>query len=91
MPTVDPNTLMVTLVSPPAKAVGALLKSASLTAMVPNRISRKPMVPAVASACRTALGAFRRGSSVSSASEPALSKPYITYSGMMAPTSRAPR
>ena len=54
------------------------LNSASLTAMVPNRISRKPIVPAVASACSTARGALRRGSSVSSASDPAVSKPYIT-------------
>ena len=36
------------------------------------------MVPAVASAWRTARGARRRGSSVSSASDPAVSKPYMT-------------
>ena len=49
------------------------------------------MVPAVASAWMIARGARLRGSSVSSASEPAESKPYITYSGMIAPTSSAPR
>ena len=38
-----------------------------------------------------ALGAVRRGSAVSSASEPALSKPYITYSGMIAPSRSAPK
>ena len=88
MPHVEPSTSVV--------MAGRLsgvpsLNSASLTAMVPNRISRKPIVPAVASAWRTARGAFWRGSSVSSASEPAVSKPYITYSGMIAPTSSAPR
>ena len=49
------------------------------------------MVPAVASAWMIARGARLRGSSVSSASEPAESNPYITYSGMIAPTSSAPR
>ena len=53
-------------------------KSLSLTAIDPNRMSRKPIVPAVASAWMIARGARLRGSSVSSASEPAVSNPYIT-------------
>ena len=36
------------------------------------------MMPAVRSAWITARGAFLRGSDVSSASEPAVSNPYIT-------------
>ena len=64
---------------------------ASDTAMIPNAISRKPMMPAVASAWMIERGAFFRGIGVSSASEPAVSKPYITYSGMIAPIRRAPK
>ena len=36
------------------------------------------MMPAVSRAWITARGAFRRGSDVSSASEPAVSNPYMT-------------
>ncbi len=75
LPHVEPSTSVVMAVRP---SDVPFLKSPSLTAIVPSRISRKPIVPAVASAWSTALGALRRGSSVSSASEPALSKPYMT-------------
>ena len=88
-PQKSPSTSLVISARPPAPRPAGY--SVSLTAIVPNRISRKPMVPAVASACRIARGARLRGSSVSSAREPAESKPYITYSGMIAPTSSAPR
>ena len=48
------------------------------TAIVPKPMSRKPRMPAVSSARISAFGAVRRGSAVSSASEPALSNPYMT-------------
>src|SRR4029079_6354654 len=72
LPQVLPSTSVVMAVR--LSDVGVLYK-ASLTAIVPKRISRKPRVPAVASACRIAFGAFDLGSSVSSASEPAESNP----------------
>ena len=74
-PQVSPSTSLVMAARP--SVVGSAY-ALSLTAMVPNTMSRKPMVPAVASAWSTARGARLLGSSVSSASDPAVSNPYIT-------------
>ena len=56
-----------------------------------NRISSPPISAAAASARRIAGGAARRGSWVSSASVPAVSKPYITYALMIPPMMKAPK
>ena len=61
-----------------------------LTDISANRISSAPMRAAVASARRIAGGAAR-GSLVSSASVPAVSKPYITYALMIPPMRNAPK
>ena len=75
-PQKSPSTSFVISARPPAPSPSGY--SESLTAIVPNRISRKPIVPAVASAWMIARGARLRGLSVSSASDPAESNPYIT-------------
>ena len=63
----------------------------SLTLIIANRISRPPIRAEVASARMIAGGALRRGSLVSSASVPAVSKPYITYALMIPPMMKAPK
>ena len=69
----SPKTSFVIVARPFENA--ALVLPAAIS---PTAISRKPMMPAVKSARITARGAVRRGSAVSSASEPAVSNPYIT-------------
>ena len=54
-------------------------------------ISKAPARPTAASEPRIARGALRRGSSVSSASAPAVSKPYITNEGTSAEARNGPR
>ena len=61
------------------------------TDISPNKMTRKPASPAAASARRIAGGAFFRGSRVSSASDPAVSNPYITYALISPATRNAPK
>ena len=61
------------------------------TAISASTMTRKPASPATASARMIAGGACRRGSCVSSASDPAVSNPYRTYALVSAATRRAPK
>ena len=63
----------------------------SFTDISAKRIITPPMSAAVKSALMIAGGALRRGSSVSSASVPAVSNPYMTYALMMPPMMKAPK
>ena len=62
-----------------------------LTSIIANRMSSPPMMAAAISARMIIGGALRRGSLVSSASVPAVSKPYITYALMIPPMMKAPK
>ena len=75
LPHVSPSTSIVTPARPSANGPSWAVDDEAISAK-PN--SRKPMMPAVASACRIARGARRFGSEVSSASDPAESNPYMT-------------
>ena len=59
--------------------------------MTANTRIAPPMTNEASMARRIALGAVRRGSSVSSPSELAVSKPYITYPEASDATRNAPR
>ena len=74
-PTVLPSTSRMMNCSPPVSISAELM---SLTARIANRRIRPPSRNEAFIARRIAFGAVRRGSSVSSPSELAVSKPYIT-------------
>jgi hypothetical protein len=54
-------------------------------------MTSRPAIPAAISARKIPGGAFLRGSRVSSASDPAVSKPYITYALISPATRKAPK
>ena len=74
-PTVLPNTSRTTNCSPPAAISGELM---SLTARIANSRIMPPSRNEATTARMIAFGAVRRGSMVSSPSELAVSKPYMT-------------
>ena len=88
-PTVSPKTSRMTNWSPPNSPIsGALMFP---TAIIANRMIRPPRTKEAITARRIAIGAVRRGSFVSSPSELAVSKPYITYAEASDAARKAPK
>ena len=76
LPTVSPKTSRMMYCRPPNSPIcGALMLP---TAIIANRMISPPRMNEAITARRIASGAVRRGSWVSSPSELAVSKPYIT-------------
>ena len=75
VPTVSPRTSLTTEGSPPA---GSASFAKSGAAIKPKRSNSDPAAAQAPNAWRMARGARRRGAAVSSASVPAVSKPYMT-------------
>ncbi len=75
LPTVLPSTSRITYCNPPTPISAELM---SLTARIANSRISPPRMNEAITARMIASGAVRRGSIVSSPSELAVSKPYIT-------------
>src|SRR5215469_14920517 len=86
-PSLAPSTDLTTCGNPPSADANIGSRRSGAARRV-NNSTRRPDSPAAPSACRIARGARRRGSCVSSASEPAVSKPYITYDAVSAAAAR---
>src|SRR6266704_2279351 len=76
LPIVLPSVALTRYGSPEVPSALAWMSGVAIS---PNKMTRNPATPAAISARRIPGGAFFRGSRVSSASDPAVSKPYITY------------
>src|SRR5690242_15581117 len=88
LPIVLPNVALTRYGSPEVPSSLAWMSGVDIT---PNKMTRNPATPAAISARRIPGGAFFRGSRVSSASDPAVSNPYITYALISPATRNAPK
>ncbi len=88
LPTVPPSVALTRYGSPDVFSCLAWMFGTDIS---PNRMTSRPAMPAAVSARMIAGGACRRGSCVSSASDPAVSNPYITYALISPATRKAPK
>ena len=90
MPSGPPSTCSSTSCPPPDFSPSAGSARSGAARMTNSRIS-PPITNDAMTARRIAVGAVRRGSTVSSPSELAVSKPYMTYAEASAATRNAPK